>query len=97
MKSKEMNVKVENVSDGKDKFVVARLVEGKLWYYGRYETENRAKEVSEEFENGLVLFDETAKEPKPEIKCSRCGKVLTDFDMFMDFCPICMKKLEKKE
>ena len=97
MKSKEMVVNVKNISEGKYKYVVARLVFGEFWYYGRYETEGQAKEVAKELNNGAVLIDESAKEPKPEIKCSRCGKVLTDFDIFMDFCPICMKKLEKKE
>ena len=32
MKIKEMEVKVNNVSEGKYKFVVARLVSGELWY-----------------------------------------------------------------
>ena len=36
-------------------FMVARLVENDLWYYGLYETRDRAKEVAKELENGLVL------------------------------------------
>ena len=97
MESKTMEVKVENISEGKAKYVVARLVEGKLWYYGRYETTERANEVAQEFDNGLVLFDETARKPEPKIKCPECGRTLTDFDLFMNFCPLCMKSLGDKE
>lgn len=57
----------------------------------------KAEEVAKEFQTGIVLIDETAKEPKPEIKCKTCGRVLTDFDLFMKFCPLCMKSLEEKE
>ena len=96
MKIKEMEIKVNNVSEGKYKFVVARLVSGELWYYGRFETQGEAEKCAKEFENGVVLKDVTAKEPAPEVKCSRCGKTLTEFDIFMNYCPICMKALEKE-
>ena len=97
LKCKDMTVQVKNITEGKEKYVVARLVSGELWYYGRYETENRAKEVSEDFDNGLVLLDPTAKHPKPEVKCPKCGRVLTEFDLFMNFCPLCMKNLKEGE
>jgi ribonucleotide reductase alpha subunit len=48
-----MKVKVNNVTEGEEKFVVARVSEGELWYYGRYE-EERAKEVAEEI-GGIVV------------------------------------------
>ena len=97
LKCKDMTVQVKNITEGKEKYVVARLVSGELWYYGRYDTEQRAKEVAEEFENGIVLFDTTAKDPKPEVKCPTCGRILTDFDLFMNFCPLCMNTLGDKE
>lgn len=97
MKIKEMEVKVNNVSEGKYKFVVARLVSGELWYYGRFETQGEAEKCAQEFENGVVLKDVTAKEPRAEIKCPKCGRPLTDFDLFMKYCPLCMKSLEEKE
>lgn len=95
MKNKEMLVRVKNVTEGEEKYVVARLVSGELWYYGRYPKE-KANQVASEFENGIVLIDETAKEPKPVIKHT-CGRELTDFDLFMNFCPLCMKPLKEKE
>ena len=48
-----MKVKVNNVTEGEEKFIVARVSEGKLWYYGRYE-EERAREVAEEI-GGIVV------------------------------------------
>lgn len=36
-------------------YIVARLVSGELWYYGCYETEERAKKVVEELGNGLIV------------------------------------------
>lgn len=50
-----MKVKVNNVTEGEEKFVVARVSDGKLWYYGRY-PEQRAVEVAKEIE-GIVLED----------------------------------------
>ena len=97
MKIKNMEVTVQNVTEGKYKYVVARLVEGKLWYYGRFETEGEAEKCAGEFDNGLVLEDITAKEPRAEIKCPKCGRSLTDFDLFLNFCPLCMKKLKEGE
>lgn len=54
-KSKDvfMKVKVNNVTEGEEKFIVARVSDGELWYYGRYE-EERAKEVAEEI-GGIVV------------------------------------------
>jgi len=48
-----MKVKVNNVTEGEEKFIVARVSDGELWYYGRYE-EERAKEVAEEI-GGIVV------------------------------------------
>lgn len=38
-----------------NEFVVARLVDGVLWYYGTYDSEQDADKVRSEFENGIVL------------------------------------------
>ena len=48
-----MKVKVNNVTEGEEKFVVARVSDGELWYYGRYE-EEKAREVAEEI-GGIVV------------------------------------------
>ncbi len=43
----------------KDKYIVARRCEDEdevsLWYYGIYETKQRANEVAAEIRNGVVL------------------------------------------
>lgn len=36
-------------------YVVARQVDGELWYYGTYETEERANEVATMLGNGLYI------------------------------------------
>ena len=36
-------------------FMVARLVDSELWYYGMYATWERAEEVAKELGNGVVL------------------------------------------
>lgn len=53
--SKRLTAVVKNLTDGEEKFVVARVsYEDKgLWYYGRYDYE-RAWEVAEEI-GGIVL------------------------------------------
>ena len=37
-------------------FIVARLVDTDLWYYGVYETQERAEEVAAELGNGVVML-----------------------------------------
>lgn len=40
----------------KDKgYIVARLVDARLWYYGIYDTKDRAVQVAIEIGNGLIL------------------------------------------
>ena len=41
--------------------MVARLVDGELWYYGLYNTWERAKEVAKELGNGVVFEIDTEK------------------------------------
>lgn len=54
------SVEVNNTSRSsyENKFVVARLVNGELWFYGMYETEEEANRVRDEFPNGIVLRGE---------------------------------------
>lgn len=54
----QVDVRINNAPDGLESrcgYEVARYVEGKLWHYGIYESEKRAKCVAEEIGNGLVL------------------------------------------
>ena len=95
MNDKEMIVKVKNVTEGSSKYVVARLDHNELWYWGRWDTQKEAERVAEEVD-GVVLFDETAQAKKPKMVCPHCHKrELTDFDIFMNFCPLCMKSLKE--
>lgn len=57
--NKYMKTLVNNVEyeSSINKFIVARPVNCELWYYGRYATEERAKEVAKEI-NGIVVEDE---------------------------------------
>ena len=102
MNNKEMKVKVMNVTEGEEDFVVARPYDGELWYYGRYSTSSKAEEVAEEVE-GIVCIDEEHEitmpdeEPKIEVHCPRCGKVLTEFDQFMNWCPMCMLSIKERD
>ena len=56
MKCRDMKATVKNVTEGKEPFVVARVSEGLLWYYGRYPTIERAYEVVMEV-GGVILCD----------------------------------------
>lgn len=91
MNSKYMTIKVNNVTEGSSDHVVARVVDGECWYYGRYD-KSRAEEVAKEID-GIVLLD---LEHKVEPVIHTCGRRLTDFDLFMNFCPLCMKSLGER-
>lgn len=44
-----------SIATNEDRFMVARGVDGEMWYYGMYETYERALEVADELTNGVVL------------------------------------------
>ena len=48
-------VVIKNMSKVTEGFIVARLVDGELWYYGVYETQERAEEVAQALGNGVVI------------------------------------------
>ena len=57
MDEKKMTAIVLNVSKGDRPYVVARVSEGKLWYWGRWDDYDKALEVAKEID-GVVLIDE---------------------------------------
>lgn len=51
-----VNVKINEAEEGYgEPFIVARLVDNKLWYYGRYSTYEKAFDVANKFENAIVV------------------------------------------
>lgn len=50
-----IKAEVQNVPKDADKYIVARLVMGELWYWGSWETKKAADRVAEQFDNGVVL------------------------------------------
>lgn len=50
-------VEVENCSKDLDRWVVARAVMGKLWYWGSWDTKEKAERViaDNQFDNGIVI------------------------------------------
>lgn len=43
-----VEVEINNISEGYgEQYIVAKVVDGKLWYYGRYDTQERADEVKD--------------------------------------------------
>ena len=44
-----------NIIQNEATFMVARLIDTDLWYYGIYSTHKRAEEVAEKLGNGVVL------------------------------------------
>lgn len=48
-------VVIKNLTVDTIGFIVARLVDCDLWYYGVYETQERAEKVAEALGNGVVI------------------------------------------
>jgi len=46
---------VANVPEKTDRYAVARAVEGTLWYWGSWNTFDKAEKVARGFENGVVV------------------------------------------
>lgn len=57
MDEKKMIAVVKNVTPGNRKFVVARVSEGELWYWGRWDDYDDALSVAKDID-GVVLIDE---------------------------------------
>lgn len=55
-KDVKMTALVRNVTEGSERFVVAKVDDTDLWYWGRWDDYGRAKEVAEEV-GGIVLED----------------------------------------
>lgn len=52
----KVSIKINNIQPGyNEPYVVARLIDGTLWYYGRYDSMERAEMVAAEFENAVVI------------------------------------------
>jgi hypothetical protein len=49
-----LRVTVNNLPDEPKRYVVARVIDGELWFWGSYEDEDRAKQAAKEIE-GVVL------------------------------------------
>ena len=50
------SVFVNNVPDyAKSRYMVVKMFEGRLWFYGSYEDERTAEMASCEVENGIVI------------------------------------------
>lgn len=53
----KVNVEIHNMQEGYgEPYIVARLINGEFWYYGRYETKERAKAVAVNFDNAIVMW-----------------------------------------
>lgn len=47
--------KVNNLDAEHERYVVARLVDGELWYWGSWDDAEAAKIVAQQFDNGVVI------------------------------------------
>ena len=60
MNDNEFIVKVNNLPNYKlQKYIVARISNGELWFWGTWETEDQAKKIAEEMD-GIVVFNPNA-------------------------------------
>lgn len=52
----KVDLKINNIQPGyNEPYVVARLIDGTLWYFGRYSTEEEAEMAAEQFNNAIVM------------------------------------------
>lgn len=55
-------VRIENARIGASGYIVARVWNGKLWFYGAYEGEERAKNVAKEVDGIVTEYYEESEE-----------------------------------
>lgn len=49
------SVNVQNVSRDPERYIVARLVDGAMWYYGSWGDVDEAYDAAGQFDNAIVL------------------------------------------
>lgn len=92
------NININNLPKDidKNKYMVIRRVDenASLWYYGQYDTEEKATKVAIEINNGLVI---KPTENTIDDRCDVCKKSiptinikLTDGNKSQTFCPNCL-------
>lgn len=52
---KQCLAEVNNLPDEIDKYVVARVCDGELWFWGTWDDKDEAENVVNDVENGIVL------------------------------------------
>lgn len=52
-------VKVNNLPSEHERYVVARLNDGELWFWGSWADKETAEKAANQFENGRVIEDVT--------------------------------------
>ncbi len=55
-------VQIENVRSGASGYIVARVWDGKLWFYGAYESEDRAVGVAKEVDGIVTEYYKESEE-----------------------------------
>lgn len=50
-----MKALINNLDADHERFVVARLVDNQLWYWGSWDDGKEAERVARTFENGVVI------------------------------------------
>ena len=50
-----MKVVINNLSNNLERYVVARVVSGNLWYWGSWNKKEDAEEVALTFDNAIVI------------------------------------------
>lgn len=66
-------MKVNNLDAEHERFVVARLVDGELWYWGSWNTDEAAIRVAQQFDNGVVVDMEENLMTEKLKPCPFCG------------------------
>lgn len=49
------NIKMNNLPLQAERFIVARLSNGGLWYWGSWSNKSEAEKAAMQFDNGIVL------------------------------------------
>ena len=49
------NAIVNNLPENPERYIVARLSNCELWYWGSWDNKEKAEKAAEEFDNGVVV------------------------------------------
>lgn len=78
-------IKVNNVPDNAEKYIVARYNMSELWFWGSWNTLEEAERVANEISNGIVVVKEIVDSNRISLQDVKIEKIANKYGLYSQF------------